>query len=252
MAQLTMEQILTAWTEATPPVTLEIKRTDNTTLFSGDLVYYEFWRYWTYYFLAPPSRTTPLWALQEWLNFCNLYAGDLERAYDALYADYDPISNYDMIETASDGTMQDTTTDTVTPSGRTKTTAETLGKMQTESKSYVGGYDSTSDQGAFSDRTLTVNEPGTGGYKVETVSEYLDDANTETEHGADNSLVSLDLPGSGYNRLSDHKLSRRGNIGVTTSQQMIESELALRKTELLADFVHRFIRRHFAIGRCTS
>ena len=251
MSQLTMEEILEYLDRAQQEMTI-YRSNGSTELFDSDLVYYELWRYWTYYYVKPERLQTINAFMTDWTSFVGLYAGDLERAYDALYADYDPISNYDMIETASDGTMQDTTTDTVTPSGRTKTTAETLGKMQTESKSYVGGYDSTTDTGAFSDRTLTVNEPGTGGYKVETVSEYLDDANTETEHGADNSLVSLDLPGSGYNRLSDHKLSRRGNIGVTTAQQMIESELALRKTELLADFVHRFIRRHFAIGRCTS
>ena len=32
------------------------------------------------------------------------------------------------------------------------------------------------------------------------------------------------------------KLTRSGNIGVTTSQQMLESELELRKVDLVNDF----------------
>jgi hypothetical protein len=252
MKQLTMETILTTWTEANPPISLEISRSDNTTLYASELVYYEFWRYWTYSLIAPPSRTTALWALQEWMNFCALYAGDLERAYDALYADYDPISNYDMTENGSDGTMRDDVTDTVTPSGKTTATAETLGKLKQESKNYVGGYDSTGDSGAFSDRTVTTTEPDVGGYKVQTETTYTD-AKTESVKSHDNSMTTTMLPGAGYNDLTDHHLSRRGNIGVTTSQQMIMSEVELRKQELLSSFVHRFVHRHFAIlggGHC--
>ena len=242
-----MEELLTAWSEGTPPVDLEIERSNGNTLYDSASVYYELWRYWTYSFIGPPTRDVPLWALQCWLQYCTLYAGDLERAYDALYADYDPIANYDMTENGSAGQMLDDTTDTVTPSGKTKNTSETKGQLQTETKNYVGGYDSTADTGAFSDRSVSVTEPLGTGYKIESTTEYLDDASTETKHEYDNSMTDTELPGSGYNRLDQHHLRRTGNIGVTTSQQMIGSELELRKTELLSDFVHRFVHRHFAI-----
>ena len=242
-----MKKILTQWTETTPPTSLEIERGNGDTLFASELVYYEFWRYWTYSLVAPPSRTTALWAYQQWLSYCSLYAGDLERAYDALYSEYDPIVNYDMQEDGNDGTMRDDITDTTTPSGKTKTTAQTLGELDTTTKNYIAGYDSTDENGAFSDRSESTTKPGTGGYKVETTTEYLDAAKTETKREHDNSMTNTLLPGSGYNEVRDHHFTRRGNIGVQTTQSIIMSELELRKTELLSDFVHRFVHRHFAI-----
>lgn len=228
-------------------VTLDIYDSSSTVMFSSADVYYEMWRYWTYSLIAPPGFGEITYYVTCWTSFVHLYGGDLERAYDALYADYDPISNYDMTETGTDGEQLDDKTDTVTPSGKTTNTSETHGKLASEQKTYVAGYDSTGDTGAFSDRVLTETGPASGNtYKVVTDTEYTD-AKTETKHTADNTMTSQTLPAAGYNRLTDHHLSRRGNIGVTTSQQMIQSEIELRKSELLADFVHRFIRRHCAI-----
>ena len=242
---MTLETILHQMEQT--QVTLDIKDSSNNTVYPSDTVYYEMWRYWTYSLICPDRFGAVTFFVTSWTEFVKLYGGDLIRAYEALYADYDPISNYDMTETGSDGEQLDDRTDTTTPSGKTTVTTETLGKLANEQKTYVAGYDSTDANGAFSDRVVSETGPAAGNtYKVQADTSYTD-AKTETAHSAENSLTSLILPASGYNKLSDHHLSRRGNIGVTTSQQMIQSEIDLRKTELLASFVHRFIRRHCAL-----
>lgn len=233
----------------TPPVNPVIKKSDNTVLFDASQIDYELLRFWDYQFISYDETAST--ALQCWLQYCTLYVPNLERAYDALYADYDPIANYDMTENGTAGEMQDTKTDTTTPTGKTISDAETLGELQTETKNFVAGYDDTTGNGAFSDKQTGSTKPGTGGYHVKTTTSFADDAQTETAHTADNSLTNALLPGSGYNKLNEHHLRRTGNIGVTTSQQMIQSELELRKTELLADFIRGFIKRHFALmGEC--
>ena len=242
-----METILEQWLATTPqPVNLDITRADGTVVYYSDSVYKELWRYWSFYFLAPRSRTTALWCLECWTDFVTVYGPDLIRAYDALYADYDPISNYDMTEVATDGRELDDKTDTVTPSGKTKVQSKTNGELINEQVTNVAGFNST-DPGVLSDVVTSTTKPGTGGYDITTTTSYEDSANTATVHSNDNSLTRTDMPASGYNEITDHKLHRYGNAGVTSSQSMIMQELEIRNHEILAEFVRRFISRNFSI-----
>ena len=140
---------------------------------------------------------------------------DIQRLYDALYSQYNPISNYDMTETEHKGTKVDEATTTVTPSGKS-TVTETASKT---------GFNSST----FEDTDKAVSE-----------TEY-EDYNTETVTQLDNTLTNTELDDS-YHALDDRKLTRSGNIGVTTSQQMIESEWALRSRVLLYSIIDDFIR----------
>lgn len=136
-------------------------------------------------------------------------------------ANYDPISNYDMVEQASDGKRLDRGTSTVTPSG-TATNTNSL---------YRTGINSTGD-GVLADKT--VNE------------QTYTDAQSETVVSPDNTQT-MDFDGqtkTGYHEANEHYMKRSGNIGVTTTQQMAESEIELRKHDLLLEFVTRFIERH--------
>ena len=136
-------------------------------------------------------------------------------------ANYDPISNYDMIEQAADGKRLDSGTSTTTPSG-TSTNTNSL---------YRTGINSSGD-GVLTDKT--VNE------------QTYTDAQTETAIEPDNTQT-MDFDGqtkTGYHEANEHYMKRSGNIGVTTTQQMAESEIELRKHDLLLEFVTRFIERH--------
>ena len=108
---------------------------------------------------------------------------------EALFADYNPIDNYNMVEQKETDFEEHTVTDN----------DETVTNMYS---------------GFNSDEPSNVSSSVTDG--------TLDTTKTDTGSKAKN------------------ELTRRGNIGVTTSQQMIESEYNLRKKNLL-DLIYKNI-----------
>lgn len=169
----------------------------------------------------------------------------------AASAEYEPIENYNMIEVGQDirtpnltnqmtlnttaamtdtrstqvyshaentSQINQTRTNTDTPSNYTTTSthkvnpydnpgfvnAEEDVSVQTGSRTNTETYSGNPDTSTTSGNSSTTNTGGTSTTNTGT--------NTSTETGTEK---------------NDHKLTRRGNIGVTTSQQMLESELAL-------------------------
>ena len=111
------------------------------------------------------------------------------RAYNALVTEYMPLENYNMVETEVNEITDDSTTD-VTGSATNNNTTVSSAKN-------VYGYNTST---AVPSETESIN---TG-------------QNTDVKTDYDNT------------RNIDRELHRSGNIGVTTSQQMLESELKLR------------------------
>ena len=118
-------------------------------------------------------------------------------------ADYDPITNYNMEELAGN-------TSKVAQMGTTPGTVTSTAK--------TAPFD-----GANHDlsQTVTSQTKTTSGYESE--NKKLSWGDLETPEG---------------NSTSVSKLVRKGNIGVTTSQQMIASEYELRKFNVLQDFMN--------------
>ena len=151
-----------------------------------------------------------------WTDYRNSTQDQLMRAVEAMQAEYDPISNYDMLEQSADGRRFSKETDTTTPEG---------------------GYGVDSDA------------DGNPAQRVQT--KPLEDTSTETTKEYDNDQ-SMDFDGdtlSGYHEANEHYLKRSGNIGVTTSAQMITGEVELRKIDLLKDYIREFFNRYgYAVG----
>lgn len=118
------------------------------------------------------------------------------RSYNALVAEYNPLNNYDMTEHEDNEIIDDALTNVSGSSNSNKTT--------TNSTHNVYGYNSSSATPSESDSVSSGSD-------------------TDLDTNYDNT------------RTIDRTLTRSGNIGVTTSQQMLESELALR--------VYRFFER---------
>lgn len=122
------------------------------------------------------------------------YAEKWKRIHDALFADYNPISNYDMTEDENTGTNVKTHTYEGDGAGN-----------ETENK--VFGFNSE-----------TAVPTGTSSMK----SALQTEGDFEDNH---------------------RQLTRSGNIGTTTTQMMIESELELRKhqfTDIILDDLASF------------
>ena len=158
-----------------------------------------------------------------WTDYRNNTQDQLMRAVEAMKAEYDPISNYDMLEQSADGRRYSKETDTMTLEGGT------------ESTTYAYGMDTDAD--------------GNPAQRVRT--KPLEDTSTETTKEFENDQ-SMDFDGdtlTGYHEANEHYLKRSGNIGVTTSAQMITGEVELRKIDLLKDYIREFFSRYgYAVG----
>lgn len=110
------------------------------------------------------------------------------KKWEVLHADYDPLENYNMVEQENLTSNDQSGTDTF-GSG-------VMNDTSTESSHYVYGYNSSSSVPASKDDVLT-------------------QTNTDL-HTSQN-----------FDHGMDRTLTRHGNIGVTTSQQMAQSSLDL-------------------------
>lgn len=143
---------------------------------------------------------------------------DFDRMYKSLRMEYSPIENYDRIEDIK-REYKDSGTDTE---------ILTLGSSTT---SFHTGTDTDSTQGNGS------NEKGVSAYNEDGYTNREKDTETHNSNNTQtyNSTVTNTGSGSdktqtdyGKQRTETESTRIHGNIGVTTSQQMIESEIELR------------------------
>ena len=150
-----------------------------------------------------------------------IYTNRFTKSVNVLLADYNPIENYNSTETESveiTGETSTTSENSATASG--ETTTNTTG----ETTETLSPYDSEN----FNNNSKN-NSSG---------------LTTENSSSSDNSSNTM----SGTTSQSNNRtLKRSGNIGVTTSQQMIQSEIDLRKNDIINDFfniVQNYILLH--------
>lgn len=214
------------WGTGDPPLTLGIT-VDDSPLATHGMIYTLWCKYTDFLYSQSDLRhfTAPNgdivdggYIVTEWELFVQRNGENLKRMIDALFAEYNPISNYDMVEIRGQGEKQDKIT--TTPHGTITNTTQTK-----KSGLASSGTGENSDY-ITSDTSYT---------NADTENEY---ANTQ----------SFDFDGetkTGYHKTLENYLKRSGNIGVTQNSQMIQSEITLRQyTDLIADFVKRFMREY--------
>lgn len=148
-----------------------------------------------------------------WQTYIKEWQHSIDKMYDALYSDYNPLHNYDMLENESIGRKIDKTV--TTPSGTTTQTNRST----------------TFDDTTYRD-----------------VEEITNSVNMSTEVTPNNTQTIANIEGN-FNNAEIRKLSRSGNIGVTTSQRMIESEIELRKKSIADWLIEFFVRKYmYTVG----
>ncbi len=162
------------------------------------------------------DNVTPKDALQGLYNhFIDMYGDDIERIYNALQEDYEVLDNYNGSTTTTIGTK--TITAVIGEQNSTLShgaTSVTLG----------GGTDTSINQKANSESTLfddsfLNNEKNTQTVASKTnTSNAYDDTNRINEH--------TDTTTDSGNVVTEVK---RGNLGLTSSQQLVTMETELRK-----------------------
>lgn len=151
-------------------------------------------------------------AVEQLTNYCTIYARTYQTKYNKLIAteklEYNPIENYSMTENGTDVRTPDLVSNTTasgTSSGNATDTSTTTSAVTT--------YDNTAD--------FVNQNKGTADTTTTTSSENSSSGKTTT---------------TGTEKTT-HEVKRSGNIGVTTSQQMIQSERDIADFSALAQFV---------------
>lgn len=168
----------------------------------------------------------------------NLFIDQWSHKWNLLLAEYNPISNYDMTEHEEyDGSNGNTHTDTGTlGTVGSKTNTGTVGdsgsKITTGSIGDSGSNSgSASVYGFNSDTAVDTDENEGSTSNTRTYNNLTEtDSNTRTDNLSESTsgtethnLTNTDAGTNEYER----SLTRSGNIGVTTTQQMMQSEIEL-------------------------
>lgn len=177
-----------------------------------------------------------------WVSFTGYkYGNKWTKMYNVLTADYDPISNYDMTEKSVDGAAKDksetTTNGSYTDSGATtyadSTTTNTV-------NTYDGGVELRTDQTTVNPSDIT---------NTDNTRSYDDYGTTENPTNSLESAITVnDESLANQHEIHSHIMTRSGNIGVTTTQQMIESEMLLRNKYVLFNIIAHDIAYEISAG----
>lgn len=163
----------------------------------------------------------------------NTFREAWDNIYAALTADYNPINNYSMTESGEDTRTNTGTQSTSGTRSGTETETPNLTNTTTGENNSSGGlYGFNSAESVPSDTTHGTN------------------TNTNTQSGTVNTNTSDTTTSTRTDDLTEkniHTFERSGNIGVTTSQQMIESELELRKKQFYS-IVYSNIVNHLCLS----
>lgn len=127
------------------------------------------------------------------------------KLWDTFNLEYNPISNYDMTEVESIDENSDST-------------RNNKGTVENSDTQHVNGSSSGDNTGLRYAFNSTTAKNTTGGEQSATMQSALTGSSTRTDN-----LIATDTEMRAINR----SLKRSGNIGVTTSQQMIDSERKL-------------------------
>ena len=146
-------------------------------------------------------------------NLAEIYNNEYTTKVGLLLKDYNPIENYNSSETES------TTSENTTTSGNENTTTTTT-KSTTENSGEITNKVSPYDSENFSNDNNS------------------NSSNNSTVNGTDTTSIS-DTGNISSNGKLTRTLTRKGNIGVTTTQQMIESEYELRAKNLVFEFLEK-------------
>lgn len=193
----------------------------DTVLIPGKTVAEIFDEFWGSFYFFCSSYTlddeNPL--AKKFKTYNNQMSANLKKSLDAFLSTYNPIENYDSNEEST--TTTGAKEENFKKGANTDTTEVGQGIITT--KSDVTSYESNTF--ADADKVTTDEAART---TTATMGERSD-VRSEKEH---------------IDKFTKHI---HGNIGVTTSQQMIESELELRKRNIIFEYLTEFANMYFFI-----
>lgn len=162
-----------------------------------------------------------------------MYGQAWAKLWATLNFEYDPISNYDMTETenrettgsgshSKTGSESTTRTDNLSHTRTDNLSESNSGEVSEESSASGDIYGYNSSTGVPSDEQSGTRSGSSSNTRTNTGTQSDSNTGTQTNSGETSESGSEQSEGK-----EDRTLTRKGNIGVTTSQQMIQSEREL-------------------------
>ena len=148
-----------------------------------------------------PYYQVPLYCKAQIKNFFDRNKEQFKRVWEALYSEYNPIENYDRIEAWSDSHSESLST----------SSSESVSAATSSSDSQSSS--ATGDISAFNSPTLQPQSASSG--NAQTAGRTTNDT-----RGTSNSVHDRKA-------LDEHRGRVHGNIGVTSSQQLIQASIEL-------------------------
>ena len=179
------------------------------------------------------------------------------RIYTAAQLEYNPIENYDRQESeteVTDGSRQHSGTDTITNSGK-----DTTQDSGTDSSTGTGsrttnntGTDTTTNNIAAYDTNTLVTHDTSALLHGHSISDSTSDS-TSVTHGKKSELTHGHVEATQHGEkieddISRNKISRiHGNIGVTTSQQMLTQEIEVAPKLNIMNYMIDSFKNRFCV-----
>ena len=199
----------------------------------------------TFEYWKTPSPIATAWAVYE-----SMHHSDFEKALDAWLADYNPLHNYDgkektiLLKSEGKTTITDDGESHTSPdSTRNKVTTQATEGAQTETttENEVTTYDSQTPR---LDNKSTVTSAPTGG--EETIYNLKTDTETDNTNTRERTNTTITHDGKTYTAhdITINELDKGGNLGLTTSEQLIIQEVEMRLKPLIKMYLDTFIREY--------
>lgn len=169
--------------------------------------------------------------------YVSMTASDLSRALTAWNASYNPLDNYNgkekRINIESHGEKTNTRS---TDENHNTVTNEILDGSKTDN--YTTTYDNSSPR-------LESRQESQGG------SQSVDDLTINNTESFDNTTLTIDGDSFTAHDVRGEIYEKAGNLGVTTSQQMIMSEVEMRLNPVIKQYLDKFIYEYaYYVGGC--
>lgn len=191
------------------------------------------------------------------VSIFSIYSNKWNRLYHILSLEYEPIENYNMTETEkTTSTNENTDTITTNTTNSNDVTETNTGTNTANDSENTTGKNTTTDSRTISENNNVTNNNSLYGFNSATGVNADSQNGTETRSTTDKNTHNDDLKGTRTNEHTenintskvtaqkndvkdvkdgthtengsqDRTLTRHGNIGVTTSQQMLNSEIEL-------------------------
>ena len=228
-------------------------QSDDDTLYSGSTIFYMLREYSARYMICDSVEHF----LFKWSSYNGYKLPDFIRAYNAVYAEYNPLNNYDMTEKSvdmeNDGEITRTRyTDDNKNSVTTKnvydysvdTTADSSDKPTV--KNYTTTYDDATEGrlSSYSENTGKTTQHTTASDANKNKSEVIDDMKVYNTEEHETTTMTLDDTTYTADKINAHEMTRQGNIGVMSTVDLIKQEMSLRAQSLLYDYIYSFIEKY--------